>query len=378
MKKILIIAFTSLKKDPRVYRQIDYLRKDYQLTTVGLASPEVEGVEFHKISPLPHSRLDRIKRALAYKLHRFETLYWSLYDFQSLLDLFRQKKYALIIANDIDTLPFVLRIANDAKILLDLHEYAPRHFEDQLIWRFFFQEFNKYLCRTFMKKAHKIITVSTGIAGEYKREYGINAEVITNAADYVDLSPSSTNSENIRIISHGMANPSRRLELMVTIMDYMDPRFHLDLMLLPANPRYYKKLKTMAVRRRNVSMIPPVSREKIVPVTNNYDLSFLVFKPYTINLKYGAFNKFFESLQARLGIVTGPSPESQVEVVNKYECGIVVDSFDPRRIAGQLNQLTAEQIREFKQKAHLAAGELTSQKNMEKLGKIVKHLIQIP
>jgi len=376
MKKILIISFSDLKKDPRVFRQIDYLRNDYHVTAMGWESPELKGVEFYKISPVSRSRIDRIKRAIAYKLHRFEALYWSLYDFQPLVDILSQKQFDLIIANDIETLPFSLRIAKGAKLLLDLHEYAPRHFEDQLIWRFFFQEFNRYLCGTYLKRCDKIITVSTGLAREYEKEYGIITEVITNAADYVDLSPSPTNSENIRIISHGIANPSRRLELMITIMDYMDSRFHLDLMLLPASPRYYRRLKTMAAGRGNVSVIPAVTREEIVPVTNKYDLSFLVFKPYTINLKYGAFNKFFESLQARLGIVTGPSPEPQVEIVNKYGCGIVLDSFEPKKIAVQLNQLTAEQIEEYKKKANLAAGELTAQKNMEKLGEIVKQLIK--
>jgi hypothetical protein len=54
----------------------------------------------------------------------------------------------------------------------------------------------------------------------------------------------------------------------------------------------------------------------------------------------------------------------------------VTDSFEPEKIADQLNRLTAEQIEEFKKKAHIAAGELTSQKNMEKLGEIVGSLIK--
>ena len=376
MKKILIIASTNLKNDPRVYRQIYYLRKHYHVTTVGKASPGLEDVEFHEISPIIRSRLARIKRAFAYKLRRFEAIYWSLYDFQPLLEVLGKRRFDLILANDLDTLPFALEIANRAKVLLDVHEYAPRHFEDQLIWRFFFQPFNEYLCATYMKQCDGVIATSTGIANEYKKNYGIDPQVITNAVEYVELRPGPVNPGNIRIITHGIANPSRRLELMIYIMDYLDPRFHLDLMLMPASPGYYKRLKTLAARRSNVSVIPPVTREEIVPVTNKYDLSFLVFKPYTITLRYGTFNKFYESLQARLGIVTGPTPQPQVEIVNKYGCGIVLDSFEPKRIAVQLNQLTAEQIEGFKKNAHLAARELTSQKNMEKLEEIVNRLIK--
>jgi UDP:flavonoid glycosyltransferase YjiC (YdhE family) len=74
-------------------------------------------------------------------------------------------------------------------------------------------------------------------------------------------------------------------------------------------------------------------------------------------------------------LVTCETPQPQAEIVNRYGCGIVVDSFEPKRIAAQLQRLTAEQIREFKQKADVAARELTAQKNMEKLGEIVNHLV---
>jgi len=376
MKKILIISFSDLKDDPRVFRQIDYLRKDYHVTTVGWESPGLEDVEFYKISSISRSRLDRIKRAFAYKFHRFESLYWSLYNFQPLLDLFKQKRYDLIIANDVESAPFALEIANGAKILLDAHDYTPRNFEDQFIWRFFFQEFNKYLCRIYMKKCHRVITVSSGLAGEYKREYGISAEVITNAADYVDLAPSPVDEKNIHLIHHGVSNPNRQLESMIKIMDHADKRFRLDFMLVPTDYGYLKRLKKLAAQRGNVEVIPPVPREKIISFSNSYDLSFLVRRPTNVNFRYGLWNKFFESLQSRLGIVSGPTPEPQVEIINRYGCGLVTDSFEPKKIAEQLNRLTTKQIEEFKKKANIAAGELTSQKNMEKLGEIVGSLIK--
>ena len=65
----------------------------------------------------------------------------------------------------------------------------------------------------------------------------------------------------------------------------------------------------------------------------------------------------------------------QAEIVKQYGCGIVLDCFEPKKVALQLNRLTAQQIEEYKKKAHLAANELTSQKNMEKLEEIVKRLV---
>jgi len=333
-------------------------------------------MDFYKISPLKRPMLSRLKRAFVYKLHRFEPLYWSLYDFQPLLDIFATKRFDLIIANDIETLPFSLKIASGAKVLADLHEYAPGQFEDQFIWRFFFQDFNKYLCATYLQQCDEIITASPGFVDLYKKNYSINPIVIGNETDYVELQPKPVNKESIRIISHGVAMPTRKLEFMIKIMDHMEARFHLDLMLIPANPGYYRRLKAMAARRSNLSIIPPVAREEIIPITNNYDLSFMIFKPVSTNMRYAMSNKFFESLQARLAIVMGTSHQPQAEILKHYGCGIVLDSYSPRRIAAQLNQLTAEQIQEFKQRAHLAAGELTSQKNMEKFGEIVTQLIK--
>jgi hypothetical protein len=376
MKEILIVGFTNFKRDPRVFRQIDYLRKLYKITAVGWSSPELEDVEFFPINSAPRSTLIRIKRALGYKFRQYEKLYWELYEFQPLLDLFSNKKFDLILANDVETLPFVYRIANGARILLDTHEYAPLHFSDQLVWRFFFQGFNKYLCDVYMKRCDKIITVTSGVAREYQKNYGVDPIVITNAVDAVDLKPTMVEKDNIRIISHGLSQPNRRLELMIFVMDFMDSRFQLDLMLLPVFPKYHKKLQSLAAKRKNVRIIPSVTREEIVPFTNDYDLSFLIFKPVTVNFKYGLGNKFFESLQARLAIVTGPSPEPQAEITNRYGCGIVVDNFDPPSIGKQLNRLTPEKIAAFKEKSHLAAMELTARKNMEQLGRIVAELVK--
>ena len=46
MQKILIIAFTDLKNDSRVYRQIDFLKEKFKITTVGLKNSEIENVDF--------------------------------------------------------------------------------------------------------------------------------------------------------------------------------------------------------------------------------------------------------------------------------------------------------------------------------------------
>lgn len=375
MKHILIIGFTDIENDPRVYRQVRNLRHDYRLSTIALRGAGLEGVEFFPLSRRQRRTGDRLRRAVGYGLRRFEKMYWSLYDFDSLLPRLKGKTFDLVIANDVETLPLAFRLAGGARILLDTHEYAPRQFGDRLLWRLFFQPFGHYLCRRYLKECDYIMTVSPGVARTYEEHYPVKVDVLTNASEFFDLQPSPLDPQHIRLISHGVANPNRRLELMIRIMDQVDSRFHLDLMLLPAAPRYYRRLQAMAVRRKNVAIRPPVALKEIVPVTVSYDLSLLVFKPYTVNFRYGLFNKFFESIQARLGIVSGPTPEPQAEIVKEYNCGLVVDSFKPGRIAAQLNRLTAPRIEAYKQQSHLAARQLTAEKNMQRLREIVARLV---
>ena len=353
---------------------IMFLKDLYRITTIGFTSPGIEGVDFIPVEKVPYSKGERILRAMDYKFRRFETLYWNMYRFSPLLKRLEEHSFDVVIANDVETLPFALRIAGEAPVLLDTHEYSPRQFEDRLLWRIFFQPFNRYLCRKYMTQCDKIITVSPGVARAYKEEFGVEVGVLSNAAPYVDTVPSDVDPRHIRIISHGVSNPNRRLETMIETMDFVDRRFSLDLMLLPTDRRYYQRLCAMAATRDNVNVIPPVTVDEIVPSTIGYDLSNLVFPPSTINFRYGLFNKFFESLQARLGILSGPTPESHVQYIRAFGCGLVTSSYEPAKVAQEINRLSLEDIERFKTNAGVGAGELTAEKNRDTLIDIVKQL----
>lgn len=373
-KNILMIAFTDLEGDPRVRRHIMFLKDLYRITAIGFTPPGIDGVDFIPIEKVKYSNGQRLLRAVSYKLRRFETLYWNMYGFAPLLEQLREHRFDVIIANDIETLPFALRIAGRARVLLDAHEFSPRQFEDRLVWRVFFQPFNRYLCAKYMKRCQRIVTVSPGVARAYKEEFGVDMGVLSNAAPYVDAQPSEVDAEHVRIISHGVSNPNRRLETMIRTMDFVDSRFSLDLMLLPTDRRYYNRLRVMAEKRDNVRVIPPVKVEEIIPATLGYDLSNLVFPPSTINFRYGLFNKFFESLQARLGIVSGPTPESHVEYIRRFDCGLITSSYEPAEVARAINRLTLDDIRRFKINAGVGARELTAEKNRDTLINIVQQL----
>ncbi len=375
MEKILIIAFTDLKNDSRVYRQIEFLKTKYKITTIGLKSSEIENVDFYQIDPIFRSNPKRFLRAFDYKFRRFDKIYWSLFQFNQIIPVLLQKEFDLIIANDIEAMPLVLKIKKKAKIILDAHEYSSRQFEDSFMWRFFFKRYNEYMCKTYIKYCDMMLTVSEGIADEYKKNYDRLPIIMTNASEHKNLNPCPTLENKIRLILHGAATPSRKIELMITMMKTLDARFTLDLMLVPNNKKYFLKLKKIASNNPKIKFIPPVKMKEIPPFINHYDIGVYILKPSNFNQKYSLPNKFFEFIQARLALAIGPSPEME-KIVKRYNLGVVASDFSSKEMAKILNKLDKEKIDFYKNQSHKFSLELSSKHNIEKLDKLISDLLK--
>ena len=91
------------------------------------------------------------------------------------------------------------------------------------------------------------MTVCEGIARKYEDDLGVKPIVVTNATGYKEIKPHATNPAQIRMIHHGNANSSRKIENMINMMDYLDDRFELDLLLVkpPWSKRYMKMIKKL-------------------------------------------------------------------------------------------------------------------------------------
>lgn len=373
MKKILIISFSDLGRDPRVRRQIKALKDDYILTAVGYESPNIQGVEFIPIE-LRRALRVRLSRLLLYKTRKFEKAYESLFMSEKLIARLKDDEYDLVIANDFSSMPLAVRGAQGAKIYLDAHEYAPREYDASIYWRFVLQGLAEYLTRTYIGRCDCMTTVCGRIAEEYHKQYGILPEVITNAPDYVKIAPSDVVENHIRIIHHGGASPYRKIEKMIQMMRHVDARFSLDLMLLPTNPRYLRWLKKASKGMNNVRFVEPVHFDEIITNTCGYDIGLYILPPDNFNCKYALPNKLFEFIQARLAVAVGPSPE-MARIVKSHGLGIVAEDFEPKTLANRINELTAENIDQYKKMSHKHALELSSESNTRRLREIVSSLI---
>jgi hypothetical protein len=381
MKKILILAYSDLNHDARVARQIDFLSDRYQLIIACFDSPKEWKHEIFRIKRIKPSFFQKAIGSVFLLTGLFELAYKVIYDFPVLRKQLESRNFDIIIANDIESLPLAFKIKKNEKILFDAHEFAPRHFEDKLVWRIFFQRFNKYLCKKYLPRIDQMITVGTGLAKEYATHYPVKPIVVTNANYFANLSPIPVDGKKIRLIHHGAANPSRQLEIMIEMMEYLDERFTLDLMLLTptiANKKtrgYLDFLKTLIKDKPRIRIIPPVKSSEVVNSIHTYDIGVFLLPPINFNYANTLPNKLFDFIQARLVIAIGPTPE-MANIVNTYNLGVIADDFTARSLAEKLNSLTAEKISFFKSESDKHAKELSAEKNKIILNDLVLNLLK--
>jgi hypothetical protein len=381
MKEILVLVFSNYKQDARVQRQVNVLKKNNRVTLVCFAADDDPDLEIIRIQQTRLTTSRRILLGLALISRRYQSAYAIFHNYGFLIDQLSTRNFDLIMANDVDTLPLAFALKKNARIIFDAHEYAPRHFENNLVWRIFFQPFNVYICRKYIPLTDAMLTVGKGLALEYEKNFGAKPVIITNAQRYYpDVPPSALLPGRLRLIHHGIANPSRRLELMIEMMEHLDERFTLDMILLTSDyasgktKTFIENLKISAAKNPRIRILPPLRSHEIVPTITNYDVGVFLLPPVNFNYENTLPNKLFDFIQARLAIAIGPSPE-MAAIVKDYNIGIVSEDFTPKALADKLNALDTETLTTLKANTTRAAAELNAERNAGIFGALVDDVL---
>jgi hypothetical protein len=369
-KRILIVSFSDIKRDPRVFRQVGHLSSIYDVITVGLGDSGLANVQHVPITETGKGMAKKAQRALQLKTRDFIAYYETTFDARAVRERLKQESFDLVLANDSDSLPLVFSWDHGAPVIHDAHEYAPRQIEDRWQWRFLMQGYMEWICATYLHRCAAVTTVSKGIAEAYSAGFGVKPLVITNAPDYVELEPSPVGESRIRLVHSGNANPSRRIERYIELMDVLDERFYLDMYLMPRDPGYLGKIKEQARSHPRIRVMEPVPMQDLVKVCNGYDVGIFFQEPLNFNLEHSLPNKFFEFVQARIAIAITPLPEMSA-YVREFDLGIIGADFSISGMAKQLMGLDRTSIEHFKEQANKAARALSSEVNMRSLDSLV-------
>lgn len=382
--RVSALSFTQLQRDARVLRQIDALSTRYDVTAIGYGRLSEALAERATMQPLPPR-----PRSTGRKLHTLATLfagkalgaaayrawYWGKPEHEAALRLLLASEPEVIHANDWDALPVAVRAAEQmgqqasARVVLDLHEYAPLQFENRWHWRTFGLPMVDSFLREGLPRVDAATTVCQMIAERYGDEYGVRPVVILNAP-FMDASADfrATDPACIELIYHGAANADRQLHGMIEALALAEPRFRLNFMLVDPGGSSTRSLQRIAneCAPDRVRFHPPVAPHEIARRIAEFDVGIFILPFTSFSYQAALPNKFFDFINAGLAVCIGPSPE-MARLLRQYGNGFIAPSFEPRDVAALLNSLSAAQIDTAKRRSLVARQELNAEREQEKL-----------
>lgn len=409
---ICIVALSPVAEDSRVLRQIRSLSAIYHLTVIGYGEAHSDWEHSNHIrwvsigqgksavivpplaevwAELKRARIGKLLQRIPFEIGRLtESVALALgqyapiiYDWDYALRWGgnRSLRKALAIphdayhANDWDTIPFAYKAARkqNAIFVVDLHEYAPRHFEHLPNWPLKKKRIT-YFLEKYASRSDIVTTVAPSLADEYAKHFSFCPSVILNAPESTAALEYPINPDKIRLIHHGVCAELRKPEAMIETIALCDERYTLHFMLMPSPHIETLRQLATSIADGRVFFYDPVPPENIVERLAEFDVGFNYIAPTTFNYLHCLPNKFFEGIVAGLAICIGPSP-SMVSIVEQYGLGCVAPSFEPADLAQTLNLITTEEWTQMRAASRKAAQSLNAQVEMQKIVELYHTLL---
>jgi hypothetical protein len=398
---VLVVALSDLGRDPRVDRQIEALRVEFDVIAAGFGAPRHDDIAFIRLASLaevtaeqdrenrasPPPLRTRARRALLRRAMTARTLAGNvgrpsgrpvrLYDAE--LDVSPRWRvwerqladvpFDVLLINDVTFLPLAARMAGPRALVFDAHELWSEQDSGVRRWRWLRRPYIRYVEARWLPRVDAMTTVCQPIADRYEQQVGVNSTVVTNATALQELAPSPV-SEPLRLVHWGGASVQRRLELMIDAVRQVRRPVTFDLVLV-GNPAYIARLREVAADDARVRFLDPVAMPELPRFGNDYDVGLFLVPPLSPNMEFVLPNKFFEFLQARLAVMIGPSPE-MARVVREFDVGVVSEGFSAEAFARVIVGLDRPVVERYKRNADAAARALNAEANAEVIREVVR------
>ncbi|WP_344442019.1 hypothetical protein [Agromyces soli] len=363
--RILCISFSHFVSDSRVLRQLEVLTRFGDVTTIGYGEAPPGVSEHLEIDAALPSLPQTIPGATKLAFRAYRSVLFDAPAVAAGLELLQGRSFDLVVANEARALPLAHRVADGAPVWGDMHEWAPQERTHVLSWRLLVAPFMTWVCREYLPRTAAVTTINGSIAELYEQHFGVRSRIVRNAIGYQDLRPSAVEPERIRLVHSGGAVPGRSIETLIEAVSQLDDRFSLDLYLVKArgSDRYWQSLVDAAAQDDRITVHDPVPPATLPRVLNGYDVGVFVLPPRTMNHRLMLPNKFFDMVQARLGLVFSTAVETDA-LIEQYELGLVSPGFGTAELVATLRQLTPESVAKYKQAADAAAHELNAERDV--------------
>ncbi|MBK8025058.1 MAG: glycosyltransferase [Chloroflexi bacterium] len=282
--------------DPRSFRQIERLARDYAVTVIGFGTPPVAWKDLGITWQAVDRSRNRVQLAIELLLLILGRLIPAAYD----LYFWRRPRYMQTLryavecradayhASDWAAIPLAVRAAEQtggtAKVIFDADEHWPTERESSRTWRWFFGPMIHHFLKRFASGVDASIHVSQSLSDSFEADYGLGGTVIYNVPDAGKRPIIPVDPEHIRLIFHGAAIPNRHLEVLIDAIALCQPRFELHFLIV-GDQTYVDWLKGYAQQKApgRVMFRPPVSMHEVVRTIADCDLELSWTAPTTLH-----------------------------------------------------------------------------------------------
>lgn len=357
---LLILSFSDISNDARVKKQVKLFADRYRVTTCGFGDPVRADIEHLSLSQHEGVWAARFEAVLL-RVRAYRTAYWRQPYVRGARALLQGKAFDSVIANDLETVGLAVREFGRERVHADLHEYYPGLHDQVAAWNRIRKPFLEWQLRTFLPMVASVTTVSDTIAERYRGEYGFECSVVRNATPRQNL-PVNEVGQPIRIVHAGGAQPNRRIEVMMQAVANSKEGATLDLYLTQEKSEYAEKLRRLSMSLGDrITIHPPMPQEDLLSELNRYDVGIHILPHTNTNNALALPNKFFDFVQARLGIIIGPT-EDMVRLLDGFQIGSVTSGFEVSEVTAAVDELSVMRVETWKKNADKAAEVLNSER----------------
>ncbi|NHE59335.1 glycosyltransferase family 4 protein [Cyclobacterium plantarum] len=319
MNVLILIKTSSILFDERLKKEINsLLQMDVNSITAYVLEDVKSNVFIDKVVFKNLYNFSKLSNNLFFRF--FSIFYLLVYK----LFFIRDSRYSLVWVHD-PIMMFVIPFLSNSKVIWDLHELPP-----QIVFK------NKVLKRIFnyaLKKSSKVIVANQSRGELMKTEFSIH--------DYLVLENYPSNSNHKSLLSYrddsfenwshvdffaycqSATHPSRSFgSLAQACVDAKMP-----LLVVGEKNEVFKNVRSSVIGFDEYILVLGKKPSSVLPYyLSKSKFSFVFYTNRNLNNFYCAPNRLYHSLNYGLPVIVGKNP-TMATVVERHECGIVVDSF---------------------------------------------------
>ena len=364
--QIIFTVTNDLVYDQRMQRICTTLANaGYNITLVGRLLPGSPALDKRKYQQI------RLKcRYHSGKLFYLE-YNWRLYWFLRNATKIASSLNMALCAIDLDTILPILRASRKAKLprVYDAHELFTELTEVKR--RRIISAAWQWVEQTAVPKFKFGYTVNHFIAGELKRRYKVDYEVIRNLPVRPAFAIAMPN-ETVQLpagnffLYQGAVNEGRGFETLIPAMKQVDAR-----LVIAGNGNFYQKAKAICKEHAledKVHFLGYVKPDELKTLTTYAYAGITIFENSGLNQYYSLANRYFDYIQGGIPQLCVDYPEYNL-INSQYNTALLISDLSSDSIAASLNKLLDDTVlyNELKRNCVPAAKLLCWENEAEKL-----------